>query len=58
MKGIQMIGGLLIILISSLFLWAFTYEPPYNMFWIITYSALLIIGIAQTIIGLGKIRKP
>lgn len=53
MRGvIQIIGGILIILISALFLWAFTYKPPYNMFWIIAFSAMLILGIAQTIIGM------
>ena len=56
---IKIIGGFLIIGISALFLWAYTYEPPYNLFWIILYSCFLILGIAQTIIGMAqnKIRR-
>ena len=54
---IQMIGGITIVMISSLFLWAYTYKPPYNMFWIISYSAMLLIGIAQTIIGMANNRR-
>ncbi len=49
----QIIGGILIILISLLFLWAFLHLPitERSTFYIVGYVLTLIIGITQVVLG-------
>jgi hypothetical protein len=54
---LRIFGGFIIIVICALYLAAYIYKPPETMFWPITYSALLIIGIAEVVIGSVSIAK-
>lgn len=49
---IRIIGGILIILISVLFLAAYLWVDRHSIFMIVLYSCTLVLGITQTISGI------